>query len=108
MLKHMTLGAATALALVLLQPATGARADEAVTIKSFAFGPQEVTIKVGETVTWTNEDGAPHSVVDKGGAFKSAKLAKGDTFSQTFAAAGTFDYKCGFHGSMTGKVVVTP
>ena len=100
-----------ALAIIVLSPAVGAgsaRADEAVAIKNFAFDPPVVTIHVGTAVVWTNEDPTPHSIVDKGGTFKSAKLTKGATFSQTFAAPGTFDYICGFHPSMKGQVVVTP
>jgi plastocyanin len=85
-----------------------ALADEAVAIKDFAFNPAVVTVHAGGAVTWTNQDPTPHSVVDKGGTFKSAKLVKGATFTQTFAQPGTFDYFCGFHTGMKGQVVVTP
>ena len=87
---------------------TAHAADQAVAIRQFAFTPQDITIHVGDTVVWTNEDATPHSVVAKAGGFKSPKLVKGATYSQTFSAAGTFDYFCGFHPSMLGKVVVTP
>jgi amicyanin len=111
MSKRILSGAAAALALALLSCVGGvdhALADEAVAIRQFAFTPQDLTIHVGDTVVWTNEDPTPHSVVAKGGAFKSPKLVKGVTYSQTFGTAGTFDYVCGFHPSMAGKVVVEP
>jgi plastocyanin len=82
--------------------------DAAVKISGFAFNPQTLTVPLGTTVTWTNEDGAPHIVSDKGGAFRSERLGKGDTFSQEFSQAGTFDYVCAIHASMTGTIVVTP
>jgi plastocyanin len=109
MLRKFVVASAAALAIVALLPAVGtASADEAVTIKNFAFDPPVVTIHAGSAVVWTNEDPTPHSVVDKGGTFKSPKLTKGATFSQTFAQPGMFDYVCGFHPSMKGQVVVTP
>ena len=111
MLRKFVAASVAALALVVLSPAAGtmsAWADGAVTIKNFAFDPPVVTIQAGSAVVWTNEDPTPHSVVDKGGTFKSAKLIKGATFSQTFGQPGTFDYVCGFHPSMKGEVVVTP
>lgn len=111
MLRNFVVASVAALAIVALLPEVGAgsaRADEAVTIKNFAFDPPVVTISAGTAVVWTNEDPTPHSVVDKGGTFKSPKLTKGATFSQTFDQAGTFDYVCGFHASMKGQIVVTP
>ena len=83
-------------------------ADETVTISGFAFKPATITVKPGTTVVWVNEDSAPHIVAEKGGKFRSATLNKGNKFSHTFAQAGTVDYVCGIHPSMTGKVVVAP
>ena len=77
-------------------------------IAGFAFSPADLTVKVGTTVTWTNEDGAPHIVATDDGSFKSETLNKGDTFSFTFSQAGTFPYHCGIHASMKGTVTVTP
>ncbi len=86
--------------------AASAAGKQAVTIKDFAFGPPEVDIKVGETVTWTNQDGFAHSVLADDGSFKSDDLNQGVTFSHAFDTAGTFTYICGIHSSMKGKVVV--
>jgi plastocyanin len=83
-------------------PAAG---GTAVSIANFAFSPAEVTIKAGDTVTWTNNDSAPHTVT--GADFDSGQLAQGATFSQTFPTAGSFSYKCTIHPSMApGKVTV--
>ena len=77
-----------------------------VKIDNFSFGPQALTVAVGATVRWTNRDDIPHSVVSAEGAFKSKALDTDETFSFTFAKAGTYSYFCGLHPKMTGKVVV--
>jgi plastocyanin len=76
----------------------------AVTMQNFAFNPPDLEVKVGDTVTWTNQDSAPHTVA--GDAFQSGELATGGTYSFTFDKAGTYVYKCGIHPTMTGTVVV--
>jgi len=86
------------------QPAAG---GEQVKIAGFAFAPASITVKVGTTVTWTNQDSAPHTVTADDGSFTSGDLATGATFSQTFAKAGTYPYHCNFHSSMKGTVTVT-
>ena len=81
----------------------------AITVKidNFAFDSQTVIVSPGSTVTWVNEDDAPHTVVaDDGKSFRSRTLDTGDRFSFTFASAGTFGYFCSVHPHMTGKVVV--
>jgi plastocyanin len=78
----------------------------AVSIAAFSFQPAAITVAVGTTVTWTNNDSAGHTVAADDGSFKSDTLAAGATFSQTFAAAGTFAYHCSIHSSMTGTVTV--
>jgi plastocyanin len=75
-------------------------------MQSLAFNPQTVTIKVGETVTWTNQDSHNHTVVADDGAFQSNDLANGATFSFTFDKAGTYAYHCSIHPTMTGTVTV--
>jgi|WetSurMetagenome_2_1015567.scaffolds.fasta_scaffold35586_5 plastocyanin len=86
---------------------TGGSASETqVVMKNFAFSPAEVTIKVGDTVTWTNGDSANHTVVADNGEFKSGDLGQGATFSFTFTKAGAYPYKCGVHPTMTGTVTV--
>lgn len=77
-----------------------------ITISDFAFsGVTEVA--VGTTVVVTNQDGAQHTWSALDGAFDSGALGDGETFEFTFTEAGTFDYQCNFHPSMTGTIVVT-
>jgi plastocyanin len=77
-----------------------------VKIDNFSFGPQELTVPVGATVTWTNRDDIPHTVVSSDGVFKSKVRDTDEKFSYTFAKAGTYPYYCSIHPKMTGKVVV--
>lgn len=76
----------------------------AVDIQNFAFSPASLTVKKGTTVVWTNNDSAPHQI--KSATFNSDRLGKGQTFSFTFNDAGTFEYLCAIHPSMTGKIIV--
>lgn len=78
----------------------------AVSIKGFKFVPAEVNIKVGDTVMWTNEDNAPHTIESSDGTLRSDELLEGNTYSYTFTKAGKYDYKCGIHPSMRGSVTV--
>jgi amicyanin len=82
----------------------------AVTIQSFAFSPASITVKVGDSVTWTNQDSVAHTVTaDDGvtGGPNSQLIEKGKTYSFTFAKAGTYTYHCSVHPSMKGTVTVT-
>ncbi len=86
----------------------GADADEhAVSIKGLKFKPDTITIKVGETVTWTNNDDHDHTVVADDESFKSGKLGHGDTFEHKFTKKGKFKYSCSYHPREKGTVVVT-
>jgi plastocyanin len=93
-----------------VSPLVTARAQQAagveVKIDNFSFGPQAPTVAVGTTVTWTNRDDIPHTVVSTDGVFKSKVLDTDEKFSYTFAKAGTFAYFCSIHPKMTGKIVV--
>ncbi|WP_316194563.1 cupredoxin family copper-binding protein [Bradyrhizobium sp. SZCCHNRI3052] len=94
------------LAAVLLVCATPLRAETIkVTIDNFTFTPAEVMVKVGDTVTWTNHDDIPHTVVSAG-KYRSKTLDTDDSFSFTFAAAGDYKYFCSLHPHMTGLVKV--
>jgi plastocyanin len=84
-------------------PAAG---GTAVTISGFAFAPASVTVKVGDTVTWTNKDSVPHTVTAADGSFNSGSLAQGATFSFTFQKAGTFTYRCTVHPTMAPATVI--
>ena len=77
-----------------------------VSIDNFTFKDPVVTVKPGTTVTWTNADDIPHTVVAKDGSFKSKVLDSGDRFSFTFAKPGQFGYFCSIHPHMTGTIVV--
>jgi plastocyanin len=66
-----------------------------------------LTVSKGTTVTWTNTDGAAHTVTEDGGAFGSRTLARGGTFSHQFTTTGTFAYHCAIHPSMIGVVTVS-
>ena len=93
--------------LVRAEPAPNTLNGVTVRIDNFAFASQTVTVVPGATVTWVNDDDAPHTVVaDDGKSFRSKTLDTGDKFSFTFMSAGTFGYFCSVHPHMTGKVVV--
>ncbi len=77
-----------------------------VTIDNFTFNPGTITVKAGQTVTWTNNDDIPHTVRANDGSFKSKVLDSGESFSFTFAKAGEYAYFCSIHPHMTGKVIV--
>lgn len=81
-------------------------ADASVAIAGFAFSPNTVTVNVGDTVTWTNNDGASHTATADGGSFDTGNLANGASGAETFSTAGTFPYHCSIHPNMTGTVVV--
>jgi plastocyanin len=71
------------------EPADASASTEMpVSIESFAFAPDTFEISVGSTVTWTNHDGTPHTVMSMDGLFDSGRLDQGDTFSQTFDSPG--------------------
>ena len=77
-----------------------------VKIDNFSFGPAELKIAAGTTVTWINRDDIPHTVVSTDKVFKSKVLDTDEKFSFTFDKAGTYPYFCSIHPKMTGKVIV--
>jgi plastocyanin len=85
-------------------------ADVAVTIMNFKFDPTPLTIPVGTTVVWTNQDTAPHTATSDAGsafAFDTGMLQKGQSGKITFNQVGTFTYFCTVHPNMHGTVTVT-
>lgn len=76
-------------------------------IENFAFDPKQLTAKVGETVTWKNDDSTSHTVTADDGSFDSGSLASEKTFSQKFDKPGTYQYHCALHSSMIATVVVS-
>jgi len=81
-------------------------ATNVITIDNFTFSPKELTIPVGTTVQWVNHDDIPHTIVEKKTSFRSKALDTNDSYSYTFTSAGAFDYFCGLHPHMVGKIIV--
>jgi len=78
-----------------------------IVIDNFSFSPKTFTVPVGTTVTWANHDQVEHVVASADHRFqKSPVVEPGQSFSQTFAAAGTYSYFCSIHPRMTGKIIV--
>jgi plastocyanin len=86
--------------------AVAAQEVNVVTIENFTFTPPELTVAVGTTVKWINHDDIPHNVIEKNKAFRSKALDTDDSFSFTFASAGTYAFFCGLHPQMQGKIIV--
>ncbi len=104
----LLLGLSSMCALVPVNGANGG-AHESVSIQNFAFSPSSITINVGDSVTWTNNDGASHTASSTSGpeSFDSGTLTGSATFNYTFNTAGTYDYRCDIHTSMTASITVT-
>ena len=77
-----------------------------VYIKGMAFTPTTLTVSAGTTVKWTNKDAVNHTVTSDTGAFDSGNVAPNATFSFKFITAGTYNYHCSIHPTMTAKIVV--
>ncbi|MFZ1970668.1 MAG: cupredoxin domain-containing protein [Candidatus Nanoarchaeia archaeon] len=78
-----------------------------VQIKDFTFSPFQITIKVGDTVTWINLDATPHTITsDTGDELKSPILASESTYSHTFKNAGTYPYHDSINTVIKGNVIV--
>jgi YVTN family beta-propeller protein len=90
---------------VVVQP-TAAAAGAKVSIANFAFAPATASVASGQSVTWTNDDGAPHGLAYADGAKGTDLLLPGASFSRTFDKPGSYAYVCSVHPYMTGTVVV--
>jgi LPXTG-motif cell wall-anchored protein len=88
------------------RPVARAAGAGGVTIADFSFRPSTITVDVGDTVTWTNQDSAPHNAVADNGSFETRTLNRGQSDSHTFSDGGTFSYICTIHPQMRGTVVV--
>ena len=87
-------------------PGGAAPVTEAVSIQGFAFTPAQITLRVGDTVRWTNQDAAAHTATANSGQFNSGNLARGTSYQFTFTQAGTYSYFCARHAEMTGTIRV--
>jgi plastocyanin len=91
---------------VMASQMTAAHCEEvSVTIDNFTFEPAQLTVTVGTTVTWTNRDDIPHTVVSAG-KFRSKALDTDDKYSFTFTKAGDYEYFCSLHPHMVGMIKV--
>lgn len=97
------LGALTGLALSSQLAAQGAAA---VTIAGFKFAPDTVTAAPNAAIAWTNKDSAPHQVVVSAKNLKTPVINGGQSAELKISEAGSYDYVCGIHPSMTGKIVI--
>ncbi|MEU0877557.1 cupredoxin family copper-binding protein [Lentzea sp. NPDC005914] len=90
------------------ETAQTAQQATSVEIMGYAFQPASLTINVGDTVTWTNHDTAPHNVVVTDGPekFTSPNLQQGQTYTFTFTKSGTYSYYCSIHPDMKASVTV--
>ena len=77
-----------------------------VQIDNFSFTPEALTVKAGTTITWTNRDDIPHTVVSSDQEFKSKALDTDDKFTASLTKPGSYTYFCSIHPKMTGKIVV--
>ena len=91
-------------AAVVAAPSKSATAE--VRIDNFSFSPAELKVPVGTTVTWTNRDDIPHTVVSTDKVFKSRVLDSEEKYSFTFTTAGSYPYFCSIHPKMTARVIV--
>lgn len=90
------------MALAATVPAT----PHVVKIDSFAFKPAVITVKVGDTVEWQNDDPVPHTATSKSGGFDSGSIAAGAKWRYVAKKKGRFAYDCTFHPIMKGELVV--
>jgi plastocyanin len=103
MRTFMPLAAAAALSVFFAGSAFAA--DHAVSIAGMKFNPPTLEVAAGDTVTFTNEDSAPHTGTANDGSFDTGRLSQGQSATVTISAAGTFDYICSVHPSMKGQIV---
>ena len=96
------------------EPAASAAGSAVVTIKTFNFGPDPITVDAGTTITFRNEDKINHTVTagtrdnPTPARFDGLMEEAGDTFELTLDEPGTYAYFCSFHPGegMTGEIVV--
>jgi len=86
--------------------AAGATGPTIVMAKEFMFAPLSLSVTVGSTVTWTNQDDEPHTVVSDAGVFRSGAIDTNESFSFRFDKPGTYHYACSIHPRMVGAIIV--
>jgi plastocyanin len=108
---YILLGFASLVVTLGTAPTLAAGSDAAaspteINIDNFSFSPAVATVKAGTTVTWTNRDDIPHTIVADDKSFKSKVLDTGEKFTFTPTKPGTYSYFCSIHPKMTAKLVV--
>jgi plastocyanin len=78
-----------------------------VAMRDYKFVPKEITVDVGDTVTWTNEDSADHNAIAEDDSFRTPTFGEGETASVTIEKAGSFPYFCSLHANMEGRISTT-
>ena len=77
-----------------------------VAIRGMNYVPPSLTVNVGDTVVWKNEDTVPHTATDRGKSFDSGSIVSGASWSYVVNKKGTYSYYCTFHPNMNGKLIV--
>jgi plastocyanin len=101
-----TLGALTGAVLTAQTTIQVLAQGASITIASFKFDPDPVSAAPNAPITWINNDSAPHQIVIASKNLKTAVLSSGQSAQLKIAEVGSYDYVCGIHGSMKGKIVV--
>lgn len=86
---------------------SGSAGEVAVEVKGFAFNPAAITATVGQTVTFTNGDSAPHTATLDDGSCTTPNITEGSSDGLTFSAAGTYPFHCNVHPDMKGTITVS-
>ena len=94
--------------ILVMTPSVSAEDHDVSITDDMKFDPEDLTINVGDTITWTNNDGMGHTATstDEPAYFDSENIDAGATWSFTFTEAGTYNYKCDYHSSMTASITV--
>jgi len=95
------------LIIVIMSAVGSLAAVHEVEIIDFSFSPSSLTITAGDTVRWTNHDGAPHTATSNTGIWDSGTLDNGESYEYVFATVGEYPYHCAVHHSMTATIIVT-
>jgi plastocyanin len=90
----------------MMGPAPTAPAGTSVTLAGSRFTPQTLTVKVGDSVRWFNDDALPHTVSAVDRSWDSGSMAPGASFERRFETTGTYSYVCLYHSWMTGTIEV--
>lgn len=94
-------------AAIALPAAAMAATTHKVSIANMAFTPAKLAVRVGDSVTWKNRDGAEHTATDKAGGWDTGTLRRNKSATVVFSKPGEYNYYCAVHPSMRGKITVT-